>query len=117
MYAHTHIIVFSEAMNEREVFVKFYADLRKKVYPDDIAAELRSNHLMTKYEQDEVTNKMLPPMDRMEKLLRAVQRAIDIKAENFHIFLDVLANADEKYDDLVEQMKASLQGRPSTLHS
>ena len=29
VYAHTHIIVFSEAMNESEVFVKFYADLRE----------------------------------------------------------------------------------------
>ena len=115
MYAHTHIIVFSEAMIEHEVFVKFYADLRKKVHPDDIAAELRAKHLMTENEQDEVTNKTLAPKAKMDHLLSAVEKAILITAENFHIFLDVLANADEKYGDLVKQMKASLQGRPSTL--
>ena len=116
MYAHTHIIVFSEAMNESEVFVKFYADLRKKVDPNDIAAELRAKHLTTENEHGEITNIMLPAKVRMDHLLSAVEKAIHIKAENFHIFLDVLANADRKYSVLVKQMKASLQGRPSTLH-
>ena len=116
MYACTHIIVFSEAMEESEVFVKFYADLRKKVAPNDIAAELRAKHLTTENENGEITNIMLPVGARMDHLLSAVQRAIHIKAENFNIFLEVLANADGKYDHLVEQMKASLEGRPSTLH-
>ena len=116
MYAHTHIIVFSEAMNESEVFGKFYADLRKKVHPNDIAAELRTKHLTTENEHGEITNIMLPAKVRMDHLLSAVEKAIHIKAENFHIFLDVLANADRKYSVLVKQMKASLQGRPSTLH-
>ena len=108
MHAHTHIIVFSEATNESEVFVKFYADLRKKVDPNDIAAELRAKHLTTENEHGEITNMMLSARVRMDHLLNAVQRAIHIKAERFHIFLDVLANADGKYDDLVKQMKASL---------
>ena len=116
VYACTHIIAFSEAMEESEVFVKFYADLRKKAYPNDIAAELRAKHLTTENEHSQITNMMLPLRVRMDHLLRAVQRAIHIKAENFHIFLDVLAKADGKYGDLVKQMKASLQGRPSTLH-
>ena len=108
MHAHTHIIVFSEATNESEVFVKSCADLRKKVDPNDIASELRAKHLTTENEHGEITNMMLSARVRMDHLLSAVQRAIHIKAENFHIFLDVLANADGKYDDLVKQMKASL---------
>ena len=63
---------------------------------------------MTENEHGEITNMMLSARVRMDHLLNAVQRAIHIKAERFHIFLDVLANADGKYDDLVKQMKASL---------
>ena len=103
-------------MEEREVFVKFSADIRKKVDPNDIAADLRAKHLTTENEHCEITNMMLSARVRMDHLLSAVQRAIHIKAENFHIFLDVLANADENYGDLVKQMKASLVGRPSTLY-
>ena len=103
-------------MNEHEVFVKFYADLKKTVDPNDIASELRTKHLTTENQHSEITNMMLAAGARMDHLLSAVEKAIHIKAKNFHIFLDVLANADEKYGVLVKQMKASLQGRPSTLH-
>ena len=88
----------------------------EKIDPNDIAAELRAKNLMTDNEHGEITNIKLSARVRMDQPLSAVQRATHITAENFHIFLDVLANADRKYDDLVKQMKASLEGRPSTLH-
>eukprot|EP00731_Ephydatia_muelleri_P006231 Em0003g479a len=72
------------------------AYLRKKVAPNDIAAELRAKHLTTENENGEITNIMWPVGARMDHLLSAVQRAIYIKAENFNIFLEVLANADGK---------------------
>ena len=91
----------AEAIKESEVFVKFYADLKKKVDPNDIAAELRAKHLTTENKHGEITNIKLSARVRMDQLLSAVQRATHITAENFHIFLAVLANADRKYDDLV----------------
>ena len=90
--------------------MKFYADLINKVDPNDISADLRAKHLTTENEHCEITNMMLSAKVRMEYLLSAVQRAIHIKAENFHIFLHALTNADRKYDDLVKQMKAFLEG-------
>ena len=54
---------------------------------------------------------MLDARVRKDHLLGAMQRAVHIKAESFHIFLDVLANADGKYEDLVKEMKASIEGR------
>ena len=79
--------------------MKSCADCRKKVDPNDIAAELRAKHLTTENEHGEITNMMLSArvIIRKDHLLSAVQRAIHIKAKNFHIFLDVLANADGKY--------------------
>ena len=47
---------------------------------------------------------------RMDKLLPAVQRAIRIRSDKFHIFLEVLLDAAPKYEDLVVRMKAKLEG-------
>ena len=111
------IFVLSEGMERKEVFVKFYADLRQKVDPGDIAADLRAKHLVTENEHEEMTNRMLSAKVRMDILLHAVQKAIHIKAENFDIFLDVLDKADKRYGDLVKQMKDSLEGRYRPLMS
>ena len=109
--------MFSEATIESEVFAKFCAVLRITVDPNDIADALCGKHVITDSELAEVKNPRLmllqPPNERMDNLLSAVRRAILMNAENFYIFLDVLANADKKYVDLVTKMKDSLpvQGR------
>ena len=65
--------------------------------------------MITEYEKAEVDHVMYTVHVRMDKLLTAVQRAIHVKIEYFHIFLEVL-DAIPKYKDLVERMKASMEG-------
>ncbi|KAL5501977.1 hypothetical protein EMCRGX_G008662 [Ephydatia muelleri] len=62
----SEVLLVQEAMNESEVFVKFYADCRKKVDPNDIAAELRTKHLTMDNEHGEITNMMLSARVRMD---------------------------------------------------
>ena len=79
------------------------------VHPDDIAAELFAKRVIKDDEKAEVDLMMYTVPQRMDGLLTAVHRAIQIDSNNFHIFLDVLG-AIPKYEDLAERMKASMRG-------
>ena len=57
---------------------RYYAELRQKVNPSDIAAHLYAEGLISDYNKDDAGNKMCSEGDRMDRLLPAVERATRI---------------------------------------
>ena len=108
MQAPKNMICLQGPMEEAAVFGEYYAELRMAVYPDDIAAGLLTKDVITNNEKAEVDVITLAIPARMDKLLAAVQRAIRVHKNKFHIFLEVLLGAGDKYKILVEKMKARL---------
>lgn len=93
-------------MDESEVFVKYFAELRVKVAdPEGIAADLYDRHVITENEKNVIANRMSAA--QMDKLLPAVQQAIRINKKTFDIFMEVL---QAQYADLVEEMNAARKG-------
>ena len=82
------------------VFVGFFAKLKENVNPDDISAHLLARRVITNNEKADVDLQMFTPQVRMDKLLAAVQRAINIDPQNYETFLDILGK-EEKYAALV----------------
>ena len=75
--------------------------------PDEISADLYAQHVITKNEKAEVDLRMYTPQVRMDKLLAAVQRAINIKSQNYETFLDVLGK-EGRYPDLADEMRGEV---------
>ena len=84
-----------------------YAVLRDQVNPSDIAAHLYAKDLISRSERADADNKMHSDGDRMDRLLPAVERAIEIDKKNFYTFLDILEGVS-KYKCLVESMRNTL---------
>ena len=91
-------------MNVEKKFVTFFANLQKAVNPDDISAQLYAKHMITDSEKAEIDLLSLTAQVRMNKLLAAVQRAINIDHQNYETFLDIL-DKERKYSALVKQMR------------
>ena len=99
--------------NEEQAFRRYYAQLREKVNPSDIAAHLYSEGLISRNERDDADNKMHSDGVRMDKLLPAVERAIEIDKKNFYTFLDIL-DLVPKYKCLVQSMRSTLPAPPQS---
>lgn len=107
VHAQACMICLPEPPNKDQVFHtwrKFYAELREKVNPSDITAHMYSKGLISSSERDDADNKMHCDVDRMDKLLPAVERAINIDKNNFYIFLDVLDKVP-KHKHLVQTIR------------
>ena len=88
------------------MFHSYSATLRN-VNPDDISAHLLANNVISYYEKAEIDNHMFTLQERMDKLLAAVQRAINIDSQNYETFLDILWK-EGKYAALVKEMRGRL---------
>ena len=86
-------------------FVSFFAKLRDNVNPDDISAHLFARNVITNSEKAEGDHLMYTQQVRMDKLLAAVQKAIEIDSQNYETFLDILGN-EGKYAALVKEMRS-----------
>ena len=100
----------SPGPTEGSVFGNYCAVLRRSVLPDDIAADLLARHVITDGEKADIDVMACPTPVRMDKLLSAVQRGINVDKNNFHVFLEVLDKTDTRYKALAGRMKATLQG-------
>ena len=98
---------------EEQALTKYYAELREKVNPSDIAAHLYAKGLISRNERADANNKMHSEGDRMDRLLPAVERAIEIDNKNFYTFLDIL-DGDPKYKRLVQSMRGTLPSPPQS---
>ena len=94
-------------MEAESIFVRFYSKLRENVDPDEISGDLFATHVITKSEKAAVDIQMFTPQARMDKLLAAVQRAININAQNFETFLDVIGK-EGRYPDLADEMRGNV---------
>ena len=74
--------------------------------PDDISADLFARNVITKNEKAEADLQMFTTQVRMDKLLAAVQRAINIDPQNYETFLDIL-DKEKKYSALGKEMRGS----------
>ena len=92
---------------------RYYAELRDQVNPSDIAAHLYSKGLISRSERDDAGNKMHSDVDRMDKLLPAVERAIEIDKKTFNTFMDILDRVP-KYKCLVQSMRDTLHAPPQS---
>ena len=98
---------------EEQALRTHYAQLKKKVNPSDIAADLYSEGLISDNERDDACNKMHIEGDRMDKLLPAVERAIRTDKKNLYTFLGILDGVP-KYQCLVQSMRDTLPAPPQS---
>ena len=56
--------------------------------PDCISAHLHAHNLITSSEKAEIDLQTFTPLERMDKLLAAVHKAIRIDPSNYEIFLE-----------------------------
>ena len=89
------------------MFRRFFEQLRVNVHPDDISTDLFINDVITKSEKSEIDLPQYTQYKRMDKLLEAVQRAINIDPQNYEIFLDIL-DKEIKYSVLVKKMRGKV---------
>ena len=75
--------------------------------PDDISAHLRARNVITMNEKADVDLQTFTPQVRMDKLLAAVQRAINIDPQNYETFRDILGK-EKKYSVLVKEMRGKV---------
>ena len=87
-----------------KVFVKYFPRLQQVVNPSDITASLFAKDLLTEDEKYNADNPLHSPGERMNKLLGAMMKAIQIDSKNLNIFLDILG-AIAKYKPLVEEIR------------
>ena len=92
-----------------KVFVKYFPQLQQVVNPSDITASLFAKGLLTEDEKYNADNPLHSPGVRMDKLLGAVMKAIQIDSKNLNIFLDIL-EAIAKFKPLVDKMRRDLAG-------
>ena len=64
--------------------------LRKWINPDDIAAVLFDNHLLTKDEHDSANASHLIPQQRMREVYSALIKRVGVSPEPFHKFVRIL---------------------------
>ena len=88
-------------------FVSFFAKLRENVNPDDIAAQLLAKHVISQSEKADIDLLPCTLPKRMDKLLEAVHRAINIDPTNYKTFLDILG-IELKYSALVQEMRGKV---------
>ena len=98
---------------EEQTLRRYYGELRDQVNPSDIAPDLYSEGLISLSEKDDAANKMHSEGDRMDKLLPAVERAIEIDRKNFYTFMDILDRVP-KYKCLVQSMRDTLHAPPQS---
>ena len=98
---------------EEQVLRRYYAELRDQVNPSDIAAHLYSKGLISRNERADAGNEVHSEGNRMDKLLSAVERAIEIDKKKFSTFLDILDRVD-KYKCLVQSMRDTLHTQPQS---
>ena len=92
-----------------KVFVKYFPQLQQVVNPSDITASLFAKGLLREDEKESAENTIHNSGVRMDKLLGAVMKAIQIDSKNLSIFLDILG-AIAKYKPLVDKMRRDLAG-------
>ena len=90
-------------------FVKYFPQLQQVVNPSDITASLFAKGLLTEDEKYNADNPLHSHGVRMDKLLGAVMKAIQIDSKNLNIFLDILGTI-AKYKPLVDEMRGDLAG-------
>ena len=88
------------------MFHHFSAQL-KDVHPDDISTDLFAKNVISTREKAEIDHESCAQHKRMDKLLEAVQRAININPQNYETFLDVL-DKEKKYSALVKKMRGKV---------
>ena len=105
------VTVLQGPSKEKQVLRRYYAELRDQVNPSDIAAHLYAKGLISRNERDDAGNKMHSDGDRMDRLLPAVEQAIEIDKKTFYTFLDILDGVP-KYTCLVEGMRDTISALP-----
>ena len=98
---------------EEQALRTHYAELREQVNPSDIAAHLYAKELISRNERADADNKMHSESDRMDRLLTALERAIDIDKKNFYTFMDILGRVS-KYKFLVQSVRDTLPAPPQS---
>ena len=89
------------------MFLHFSAQLKFNVHPEDISSDLRAKNVITKSEKAEIDHESYTQHKRMDKLLEAVQRAININPHIYETFLDIL-DKEKKYSVLVKKMRGKV---------
>ena len=117
IHTHTHTCIVHQYVKESKciiemlssyftVFVNFISKLRENVNPYDICSHLLAQGMITSNEKAEIDNQMLIPQRRMDKLLTAVQKAINIDPEKCETFAKILGK-ERKYSALVKEMRGN----------
>ncbi len=68
-----------------------------------------SSDLLTHNEKDSAMNRMLIDSDRMEEILKAVEKRIRADPQTFHTFVEVLGHT-EAFSALVEGLRGKCLG-------
>ncbi len=94
---------------EYKTFRAMYAALRSGLDPSTVAPMMFSCELLTPNERDFAMNRMLIDGDRMEEILKAVERRLRADPQNFHTFVEVLGHT-KAFSALVEGLRGKCFG-------
>ena len=89
------------------MFHHFSAQLKFNVHPEDISSDLCAKKMISTSEKSEIDLQPCTQYKRMDKLLEAVQRAMNIDPQYYEIFLDIL-DKEKKYSVLVKKMRGNV---------
>lgn len=91
---------------EYKAFKSLYAYLRDGLEPGTLAALAFSRDLLTRSERDAATNQMHTDVDRMEKLLNAVEKRILAEPRQFYAFVETVEE-ESTFDEVATKLRAA----------
>lgn len=91
---------------EFKAFQEVYVTMKNALDPASVAPSAFSRDLLTSNEKAAATNKMHTEGERMEELLKAIERRIIADPQTFQTFVDVLRD-EPAFANVLEK----LQGR------